>query len=180
MFQQCHYKSDGRKSLKFIPELGSLVELKLNKIGNSPSPVLPLLIGIQFLYKVEAKNAPALEKNLSPKEVRKQTKCFSQSLFLTALDHKRSPAMTAYLRASPASYQSSNTVEEKILGKKSKELEKLFLEVIPAPFRLLGASDAVIGCIQSFYKIFKEELTLKLLLMYVLKGVEATLDASGQ
>lgn len=171
-------KALGEKIVKMIPELGTLVELNLNKIGNSVSPVLPLLIVMQFLYKVEAKKTPPSDKGKFSKEVRRQKKAFYQEVFFDALSERRSPALTDFFRMPASSFSTSNSVEEKILGKNKKELENLFAELIPAPLRLVGATDAVVGCTQSLYKMFREELTLKLLLVYVLKGVEASLEAS--
>jgi hypothetical protein len=166
-------KALGETALKFIPELGVLLEQQLNKIGNSPSPILPLLLVIQLLYKMEVKNIPKLGKDSTSKVARKHKKSFYQSLFVTALDHHhRMPTLTSYFRESTSLDPFTVNVQDKILGKKTKDLESLLAEIIPKPLQLIGTTEAAMGCIQSVYKIFREELTLKLLLIYVLKGIE--------
>ncbi len=165
-------KKMSNKAVKLIPEIGQLIEQKLNKICNSSNSVLPLLIAIQFLYKLDSKCASPGLKTVNGKEGDKLKKAIAQRLFFEALDHDRHPLLVhVFCEDKGVEKKTEADVDEKVLGKNTKDLEKLLEGIIP-----LGLRNYALSCFQGLYKIFKEDLILKELGIYILNGLNITLS----
>jgi hypothetical protein len=156
----------GLQLLKLIPPVGDMIQKKLNKAFNSPAPMVPILLAIQFAYQVPEAMASE-KKSLQTEE---QLVTAGQDRFFNSLNKNRKPSFKSIINENPETTKKRQEKIDQILGTSSTKLEQKV-----ALFAPLGTQNLVIGIVNNLYAIGKNDLILKELLFFLLNGLKAGL-----
>ena len=163
----------GEKLLNFIPNLGERIQRALNKIFNSGVSLVPVLYPLQVLYKLKKVEPVKVPASLSPILKTEIRLSLLQTRFFKTLDEPRVPSLKHVIYENPGEATNRQKRVDQFIFNKDDRLEQIIESALP-----FGLRDVSVEIIRKLYLFSKEDLILKILLIYIINGLKNGLAKS--